>query len=200
MSHSVLTAAWRVAAVRHAGGEVLELGVQFGLLLLAHRPAEQVGGAQRVAGDVLRDRHHLLLVDDQTVGVAQDLGQRLGQLGVDRHDRLAAVLAVGVLVVRVGAHRARAGTARRPRRCPRSCPAASTAAARASGRRRAGTPRGCRRGPAARRSSGRPAARSSRTTVSPRLALMLTSASSRTVRLRSPRKSILINPSFSQVG
>ena len=68
--------------------------------------------AEGVAGDLLGDRHDLLLVDDQAVGVAEDLRQRLGQLGVDRHDRLAAVLAVGVLVVRVRAHRARAGTAR----------------------------------------------------------------------------------------
>ena len=37
---------------------------------------------------------------------SEDLGQRLGQLGVDRRDRLAADLAVGVLVVRVRAHRA----------------------------------------------------------------------------------------------
>ena len=77
------------------------------LLLLAHRAAQQVGGAERVAGELLRDRHDLLLVHDQPVGVAQDLLERLGQLGVDRHDRLAAGLAVGVVVVGVGAHRAR---------------------------------------------------------------------------------------------
>ena len=54
------------------------------LLLLAHRPAQQVGAAERVAGELLGDRHDLLLVDDQAVGLAEDLGQRLGQLGVDR--------------------------------------------------------------------------------------------------------------------
>ena len=53
---------------------------------------------------MLGDRHDLLLVDDQPVGVAQQLGQRLGELGVQRHHGLAAVLAVGVVVVGVGAH------------------------------------------------------------------------------------------------
>ena len=95
-----------VAVLLHAVGERHVLLVEDLLLLLAHRPAQQVGRAERVAGELLRDRHDLLLVDDQAVGLVEDLGQRLGQLGVDRHDRLAAVLAVGVVVVRVGAHRA----------------------------------------------------------------------------------------------
>ena len=96
-----------VAVGPHPLGEGDVLLVQDLLLLLAHRAAQQVGAAQGVAGQLLGDRHDLLLVDDQPVGVAQDLGQRLGELGVDRRDRLAAVLAVGEVVVRVGAHRAR---------------------------------------------------------------------------------------------
>ena len=47
---------------------------------------------------------------------------------------------------------------------------------------------------------GSSSVRSSSTTSSPRLAVMFFSASSRTVRLRSPRKSILIRPRCSQVG
>ncbi|MPM27380.1 hypothetical protein SDC9_73890 [bioreactor metagenome] len=95
-----------VAALQHAVLEGLELGVQFLLLLLAHRPPEHVGATQGVAGQLLGDGHHLLLVDDQAVRLAEDVRQRLGQLGVDRLHRLLAGLAPGVLVVRVGAHRA----------------------------------------------------------------------------------------------
>ena len=89
----------------HPAGERDVLLVEDLLLLLAHRAAQQVRAAERVAGELLRDRHDLLLVHDQAVRVVQDLGQRLGQLGMDRLDRLAPVLAVGVVVVRVGAHR-----------------------------------------------------------------------------------------------
>ena len=41
-------------------------------LLLAHRAAQQVGAAQRVAADHLRDLHHLLLVHHDAVGRGQD--------------------------------------------------------------------------------------------------------------------------------
>ena len=92
--------------VLHALGEAGVLLVQDLLLLLAHGPAQQVGLAQRVAGQLLRDRHDLFLVDDQAVGLAEDVLERLGQLRVDRRDLLPGVLAVGVVVVRVGAHRA----------------------------------------------------------------------------------------------
>ena len=94
------------AALGHAGGEGLELLVQLLLLLLAHRASQQVRLAERVARQLLRDRHHLLLVDDQAVGLAQHLLERLGELGVQRLDRLAAGLAAGVLVVGVRPHRA----------------------------------------------------------------------------------------------
>ena len=102
-----LDCALGVAVGPHPGRERLELGVQDLLLLLAHGLAQQVRLAHRVPGQLLRDEQHLLLIDDQAVGVVQDVGQRLGQLRVDRHDRLAPGLAVRVVVVRVGAHRAR---------------------------------------------------------------------------------------------
>ena len=95
-----------VAVRGHAGLERHELGVEDLALLLAHRLAQQVGLAQGVAGDLADDREHVLLVDGQAVGLVEDLGQRLGQLGVDRLDRLATGLAAGVLVVGVHAHRA----------------------------------------------------------------------------------------------
>ena len=95
----------RVAVVLHALGETLVLLVEDLLLLLAHGAAQQVGLAQRVAREHLGDRHDLFLVDDQAVGLAEDLLEGLGELRVDRRDLLAAVLAVGVVVVGVGAHR-----------------------------------------------------------------------------------------------
>ena len=106
MSHSALIAGVGVAVRPHPVGERHELRVQDLLLLLAHRPAQEVGLAQGVAGDLLRDRHHLLLVDDQAVGRVQDLRERLLQLGVDRGDLLPPVLAQRVVRVAVGAHRA----------------------------------------------------------------------------------------------
>ncbi len=68
----------------HALRERHVLLVQDLLLLLAHRPAQQVGVAERIAGHLLRDRHDLLLVDDQAVRVVEDLRERFGQLRMDR--------------------------------------------------------------------------------------------------------------------
>ena len=101
-------------------GEGLELLVQLLLLLLAHRPAQQVGLAQRVAGELLGDRHHLLLVDDQAVGLAQDLLERLGELGVDRRRPPRGRSCGGRTCCGSRRPSGRAGRARRPRRCPRS--------------------------------------------------------------------------------
>ena len=47
-------------------------------LLLAHRAAQQVGAAERVAGEHLRDLHDLFLVQDHAVGRAQDGSSRSG--------------------------------------------------------------------------------------------------------------------------
>ena len=50
--------------------------------LLAHGAAQQIGLAEREAGQDLRDLHHLLLVDDDAVGLLQDrLDQR--DAGID---------------------------------------------------------------------------------------------------------------------
>ena len=73
-------------------------------LLLAAGLAEVVGLGEGVAGELLGDPHHGLLEDHQAVGV----GQQLLGVGVEVLDGLPAVLAVGVVVVHVHAHRARA--------------------------------------------------------------------------------------------
>ena len=96
-----------VAVHRHAAEEVLLLLVELGLLLLAHRAAEDVGLAEAEAGELLRRGHHLLLVDDETVGGAENVGQRRLELGMDRLDLLQPVLAQRVVGVRVHAHRSR---------------------------------------------------------------------------------------------
>ena len=74
-------------------GAAEELGAVLGHdlgFLLAHRPAEQVRFAQRIARHYVGDLHDLLLVDDDPVGLFQ---QRL-DLGQEVAHGLAAVLAV----------------------------------------------------------------------------------------------------------
>ena len=71
------------------------------MIFFAHGAAQQVGFAKAIAGQHLRELHHLLLVDDDAVGLLQDrLGKRVKVVR-----RLQAVLAVdkGLDVV----HRAR---------------------------------------------------------------------------------------------
>ncbi|MNI49836.1 hypothetical protein D3C73_1044700 [compost metagenome] len=63
-------------------------------LFLAHGAAQQVGAAQRIAPDDLRDQHHLFLVDDDPVGAFQ----RAFQIVVEIVHRGAAVLAVDEVV------------------------------------------------------------------------------------------------------
>ena len=96
----------RVAPLQHPAGEDLVLGVQLGLLLLAHGPAQHVGAAEGVAGQLLSDGHDLLLVHDQAVGLPQDRLQRLREVRMDGLDGFASGLTARVLVVRVRAHRA----------------------------------------------------------------------------------------------
>ena len=60
------------AALDGAGHEALALGVHLRLDLLAHGAAQQVGVAERIAGEDLRDLHHLFLVDDDAERLLQD--------------------------------------------------------------------------------------------------------------------------------
>ena len=90
----------RQAVLGGAGAEDLAVLGHFLGLLLAHRAAQHVGAAQRVAADDLRHLHHLLLVDHDAVGLGQDgLGARV------RIIELLAVLALAE--VRDQVHRAR---------------------------------------------------------------------------------------------
>jgi hypothetical protein len=54
----------RIAFGCGAGDKALALLGHFFKVLLAHGAAQQVGLSERVAGDRVRDLHHLLLVDD----------------------------------------------------------------------------------------------------------------------------------------
>ncbi len=95
-----------IAAVAGALAPGLEavalLGHQLADLLPA-RFAQVVGLGEGVPGELLRHAHHALLVDHQPVGVAQHVGCVLVEV---RH-RLPAVLAVGIVVMHVHAHRPR---------------------------------------------------------------------------------------------
>ena len=76
-------------ALDAAADEAFALRLHLLADLLAHGATQQVGFAERIAGEDLRRLHHLLLVDDDAEGLAQD---RL-ELGMDVVGLLASVLA-----------------------------------------------------------------------------------------------------------
>ena len=65
------------------------LRVHLRLDLLAHRAAQQIGAAEREAGEDLRRLHHLFLVDEDAVGLGQDRFEQVVRID----DRLGALLA-----------------------------------------------------------------------------------------------------------
>ena len=65
----------RMTPLRRALHEAAALLGHLFRFLLAHGAAQHVGLAQRVAGDAIRDLHHLLLVDHDAVGLLQDFLQ-----------------------------------------------------------------------------------------------------------------------------
>ena len=69
------------------------LRVHLGLDLLAHRAAQEVGAAEGEARELAGDLHHLLLVDDDALGLVEDRVDR----GVQAVALLAAVLDVAEL-------------------------------------------------------------------------------------------------------
>ena len=80
------------AFLQRAFHEARALRIHLGLDLLAHGAAQEVGFAEAVARQHLRELHHLLLVDDDAVGLFQDrLGERMQVVRL-----LDAVLAVDV--------------------------------------------------------------------------------------------------------
>ena len=86
------------AALYRALAEDLALLVHLFFLLLAHRAAQKIRAAKRIAGQHLGDLHDLLLVQDHSVGGLQDrlqIGMRIGDLG-------AAVLAIDEIVDHAG--------------------------------------------------------------------------------------------------
>ena len=63
---------FRHAVLDRAGDEDRALLLHLGADLLAHRAAQQVGLAERIARHDLRDLHHLFLVDDDAERLLQD--------------------------------------------------------------------------------------------------------------------------------
>ena len=91
-----------------AGQEFLALRGHLVAILLAHGAAQDVGFAEREAGQAIGDLHHLLLIEDDAVGLFQDLLQ-LGQVV---GDFFLAVLAGDEIVDHAALDRARGGRAR----------------------------------------------------------------------------------------
>ena len=90
------------AILHRAFDEDRALLVHFGADLLAHRAAQEVGVAERVAGHHLRDLHHLFLVDDDAERLLEDRLQHRMQIF-----RLLVAVLAGAIGRDVG-HRARA--------------------------------------------------------------------------------------------
>ena len=59
------------AAFNSAGNKALPLLIHFRLDLFAHRAAQQIGLAERIARQDLGDLHHLFLINDDAVGLFQ---------------------------------------------------------------------------------------------------------------------------------
>ena len=70
----------RHVVLDRAGDEHRALLFHLGADLLAHRAAQQVGVAERIAGHDLRDLHHLFLVDDDAERLLQDRLQHRMQI------------------------------------------------------------------------------------------------------------------------
>ncbi len=141
------------APLDRASDEALALLLHFRADLLAHGAAQEIGFAKRVARELLRNLHHLFLVDDDAVGLLQD---RL-HLGMDVVGIFTPMLAVDV--GRDVGHRAGPIQGDQRRRCPRSGRASCSRMARRACRSiPAGTRRPSRRATASRRSSRRRAA------------------------------------------
>ena len=75
------------------GGTALDesraLVVHLLLDLFAHRTAQQIGTAERIAGEDLRRLHHLFLIDEDPVGLLQDAFEQRVRI----FDRFVAILA-----------------------------------------------------------------------------------------------------------
>ena len=80
MIKDLLGLAERDAARHRALDKALPLGIHFGLNLLAHRAPQQIGAAQRIAGQHLGDLHDLFLIDHDAVGFLEDLLKRRVQV------------------------------------------------------------------------------------------------------------------------
>ena len=102
-----------------SSGPIRELLLQGGhevLVFLSHRPPHQVGLRQCEAGDIAPDLHHLLLIDDHAVRLAQNGFQ----LRIKVRDLLRAVFACDKIADHFhwsgavqGVHRHKIGNARR---------------------------------------------------------------------------------------
>ena len=129
--HNVLTASAEYPRSAIPEGEGLVFGVQSAFFFF-HRPPQQVSAAEGVAGQVLGDRDHLLLVDDQPVGVAEDSATGASSSGWIATTGSRSFLRLAYLLCEsapIGPGRYSAITAEIPRSCPVAWSAAAPAAA-----------------------------------------------------------------------
>ena len=91
-SKTARASSFAVAVLYRGGDELLALRLHERGDLLGHRLADRVGVLQRVAGELLQDEEHLVLVGDDAVRLVEDLGQ----VGVRIFDERAVVLRAAV--------------------------------------------------------------------------------------------------------
>ncbi len=84
----------RIALLLAAGQEARTLRSHLFRFFLAHGPAQDVGFAQRISRQAVRDLHHLFLVDNDAIGLFQDFFQLREIVG----DLFTAKLAVDEVV------------------------------------------------------------------------------------------------------
>ena len=98
---------WRITPLHRALDEAFALLRHFFGLLLAHGAPQQIGLAQGVARQAVRDLHHLFLVDDHAPGFFQDFLQFRQFV----FDLLASVFAIDEVIDHAALDRSRDGRA-----------------------------------------------------------------------------------------
>ena len=99
-----LNTALGVPIRHHAVVELDELFVQHVFLLLPHGFTQDIGLPQGESRDFLSDGHHLFLIDNQTVGIAQDIFQGFFQFEVNGFYTLQTVFPQGIVHVGIRPH------------------------------------------------------------------------------------------------
>ena len=93
-----------VAILDHSRFEGGEQSVQFFGVLLSHCLSQVIGLSQGEVGCFLGGRHHLFLINNESIGRPEDILQGFFQTWVNRSVSLQAVFAFRVIGMRINTH------------------------------------------------------------------------------------------------